>query len=207
MVNFNQELEKQGQESLSQIVSERLANVGEFFNDVMHNALDNIRSIDRRVAVGLSVGALSLGGMAGNAEAKIVVGEGIQGVNLGSTEAEVTSAIGQATNIENSGPGEPINWGYTTQPFFGDVVFSSEGQVTGMFTDSKKQRTNRNIGPGSSLESLKKAYPKIKCTSGQLGPKSEVCTINGKYLGKATETTFTYYFKNKGANEVDIDSL
>jgi hypothetical protein len=138
------------------------------------------------------------------ATAAIVVGQGIAGIKLGDSEAQVSSALGAPSLQQPPDTQGVVSWNYTKPPLMGVVGFTA-GHVTGMWTDSKQQRTSKRVGPGSSLAQVRKAYPAAKCATGPFGPKSLVCTVKSKYQGRVVETTFPFFTRSMGAREVDID--
>ena len=138
------------------------------------------------------------------AHASIVVGQGIAGVKLGDSEAQVTQILGPPSLQQPPDSQGVTSWNYTKAPLLGVVSFTN-GDATGMWTASKKQKTSKGVGPGSSLAQVRKAYPKAKCSTGPFGPKSLICTLKSKYHGHAVETTFPFFTRSMGAREVDID--
>jgi hypothetical protein len=90
------------------------------------------------------------------AQAKILLGQSIDGIKLGEREAQVTARLGAPSfKMPNS---EGASWGYP-KGLEGRIGFDHSGRVNGMWTASRHQKTNKGIGPGSSLVQLHKAYP------------------------------------------------
>ena len=81
------------------------------------------------------------------ASATIVIGQGIDGVKLGEAQAPVQQQLGTPAYKEETN-GETI-WGFPTT-FEGRISFDATQHVSGMWTISKKQKTNKGIGPGLS---------------------------------------------------------
>jgi hypothetical protein len=143
------------------------------------------------------------------AGATIVVGQGIAGVAVGDTEAQVETAIGPPGFNEHI-EGMTI-WKYP-KGFEGVITFDSQLRVKDMWTASKQQRTNKGIGLDSSPAKVRKAYPKAKCTIGagpQAGPgeQSLACVVKSRYHGHTVKTFFEWRNKNKAMEEIDIDAI
>jgi len=140
--------------------------------------------------------------LAPDTQAKIVVGQGIAGVRLGESEAQVQKALG--TPAYKTQEGKDSSWGYPKAPLEGRIGFDQYGRVNGMWTGSRHQKTSKGIGPGSSLAQLHKVYPTAKCSTGPFGPKSVICALKSKYHGRTVETSFPFFYRNAGMREVDI---
>ena len=151
------------------------------------------------VALGL---LLIVGLLASIAQAKIVIGQSVAGVKLGDSQAQVQQQLGTPAYTMPE-PKNGIQWGFPAV-FMGRVSFDATLHVRGMWTASKRQKTNKGIGPGSSLAQVRKAYPKIKCMTGPFGPKSLICVLKSKYQGRTVETAFPFFYRTAGAREVDI---
>ena len=141
---------------------------------------------------------------ASGAWASIVVGQGIAGLKLGDTEAQVAGALGAPTLQQTPNSQGEVEWNYAKLPLAGAVGFAN-GELVGMWTSSKAQKTSKGVGVGSSLSKVKQAYPGIKCSTGPFGPKSVVCTLRSTYKGRRVETVFPFFTRSMGAREVDID--
>jgi hypothetical protein len=139
---------------------------------------------------------------ASTAEAKIVVGQSIDGIKLGDTQAHVEQVLGPPAYKYEANGGS--SWGYPTT-LLGRVGLDSTHHVNAIWTASKRQKTSQGIGPGSSLAQVRKAYPKVKCSTGPFGPKSLICTLKSKYNGRAVETAFPFFTRSMGAREVDMN--
>lgn len=137
------------------------------------------------------------------ADATIIVGQGIDGVKLSESEAQVISTLGAPTYKMPGREGES-SWGYP-KTLEGRIGFDSSMHVSGMWTLSKRQKTSKGIGPGSSLAQVRKAYPKVKCSTGPFGPKSLICILKSKLSGRVVETDFPFFTRSMGAREVDIN--
>jgi hypothetical protein len=135
------------------------------------------------------------------AGAAIVVGQSIDRVRLGATEAQVLSVLGAPGY--KMGEGASTSWGYPTT-LEGRVGFAASHDVSGMWTGSKRQKTDKGIGPGSSLAKTRKVYPKVKCTVGPFGPRSAICALRTRFAGRRVETLFVFYTRTSPMREVDI---
>jgi hypothetical protein len=158
-----------------------------------------MRRVFSGVVLGLVPGVMVLA-MAASAQAKIVVGQSIDGVKLGESEAQVMTTLGAPTY--KTPEGAETSWGYP-KTLEGRVGFKA-GQVVGLWTLSKHQKTSKGVGPGSSLAQVKRAYPKAKCSAGPFGPKSLICVLKSKYQGRAVETSLPFFTRSAGVREVDI---
>jgi hypothetical protein len=141
------------------------------------------------------------------AEATIVVGQGIAGVKIGDTEAQVKQAIGQPASTLHAGA--TTTWRYP-KGLLGVVSFDHQGRVSGMWTASKQQRTSKGIGLDSSPAQVRKAYPAAKCTAGAgpgagPGEQSLACIVKSKYHGQTVETAFEWRNETVAMEEIDVD--
>lgn len=148
------------------------------------------------------IGVLAGSGLVPAASATVVIGQSIDGIKLGETQAQVQVQLGPPVYKEEV-HGESV-WGFPTT-FEGRITFDTTLQVKAMWTISKQQKTNKGIGPGSSLAKLRKAYPQVKCATGPFGPKSLFCTLKSKDNGRVVETAFPFYTRALGIREVDIN--
>jgi hypothetical protein len=154
------------------------------------------------VVLGVVPGLVVLA-MAGSAQASIVVGKSIDGVRLGDTEAQVRKALGEPSYTMPPDYRGESSWGYP-KTLEGRVGFDRQGRVNGMWTISRKQRTSKGIGPGSSLVLVRKAYPAVVCATGPFGPQSLLCTLKSRYHGRIVETSFPFFTRSAGVREVNI---
>lgn len=154
--------------------------------------------------------------------ATIVVGQGIAGVKLGDSEAQVKQVLGKPSSIcSTCNSSTPNEWWYNTgrigRNFFGPIDFDSTGHVMGMFTGSGSQMTSKGIHPelhgpklivrkrGSSLAEVRRAYPHVMCDA---PPKSQgyaMCQLTSHYLGRKVITTFTIQSTRTGVDAIEID--
>jgi len=202
-----QESELQGSLEIPVTAPTMLDRMRGAFSGLVEQIADVLPTPSRRLRAGMTAGTLALSGgalLAPAAEAKIVVGRGIAGVTIGQTEAQVTSELG-APGTEQPADSQGITtWNYSEQPLMGTVSFAG-GKVDGIVTYSMHQKTNKGVGVGSSLAKVRKAYPKIKCSTGPFGPESAVCTVKSRVGGKVVETSFPFFSRSAGAREVDVN--
>lgn len=158
------------------------------------------------VAFGAGLTLAATGAFPATAEATktdIVIGKGVDGVNIGATPASVMQEVGVPTRKLPPSQGESF-WEYPN-PLELSVIFR-HGRVFSAVTDNPVDRTNKNIGVGSSFAALKQAYP-VKCTSGTgpgRDPQSAICTLKSGHGKKATEATFVFATKAAGIEEVAV---
>jgi hypothetical protein len=168
--------------------------------------------VRRRISVIAVLGLLSSVGLmaaASAAQATIVVGQGIAGINIGETPAQVEGVLGSPTFKQPPSQGLTA-WDYHKSPLDLQVDFTNE-RITGMWTAAKQQRTNKGIGLDSSPAQVRKAYPKAKCTLGAgpgagSGEQSLACVLKSQYHGRTVETSFEWRNKKEAMEEIDIDA-
>ncbi len=136
------------------------------------------------------------------AAAKVVEDQGIAGVQLGDSMAKVQQTIGRAEDARSCGRG-CTTWGYTSG-FQGVVNFGRDRRVASMFSHDERQRTAKGIGVGSSEAAIRKAYPSARCRRGPYGGRSRICTVRGRFLGRAAETAFPIFTPSEGVKEIDV---
>lgn len=108
-----------------------------------------------RLIISILVGAMATW-TAADASARIVIGQGIAGIKLGQSGTQVRKILGKPSYVQ------PPGWGYGN-PLGGWIGFDSKQRVNDIWTTSKYQRTNKGIGPGSSIGAVRRAYPKVQC--------------------------------------------
>jgi hypothetical protein len=148
---------------------------------------------------------VSFGVMAAFAGAKIVVGRGIDRVWLNDTPSQVSLVLGKPDQA-NTYPQGTV-WYFNKHGHALVVGFNHHHRVTGVYTGNRREKTNRGVGPGSSLASVRKAYPHIKCSapgSTGLGPKAQICTLKSRFVHHRVVTSFSFQTPTKGY-EVSID--
>jgi hypothetical protein len=148
-------------------------------------------------SAGIMVGAPS-------ALASIVIGQSIAGVKLGDSEAQVTAVLGAPERKESAGSAYPgvVNLYYPTSV---GLHFSvTNGRVFGVLDFSKKQKTNKGIGMGSSRAQMKRAYPQAKCAEGPYGPKSLYCAVLARFHGRKSFTSFLFGTAKGDVTEIEL---
>lgn len=100
-----------------------------------------------------------------NADAAIVVQRSIAGVHLGDTYAEVKAALGPPRKDTKDpddirGSVRHLHYGLT------DVYMNTgpRGTVTDVTTTSRRQRTARNVGVGSSVATVRRRVAGVHCS-------------------------------------------
>lgn len=161
------------------------------------------RSI-KTVAVLCALSSVGVMVAASSALASIVIGQSVAGVKLGDTEAQMTAILGQPTSKESAGPAYPgvVNIYYPTS--VGLHFSMTNGRVNGALFFSKKQKTNKGIGMGSSRAQLKRAYPKAKCLEGPYGPQSLYCAVLARFHGRKSFTSFLFGTAKGGVVEMEL---
>ena len=149
----------------------------------------------------LTAGVLAV---APTALANIVIGQSIAGLKLGASEAQIIKILGQPTLKQSPDYQGNVEWNYAKPPLLGALGLT-HGRLNGLWTSSKRQKTSKGIGVGSSVAQVRRAYPKAKCSTGPFGPNSLICVLKLTYEGRVVETAFPFYTRSMGAREVDID--
>jgi hypothetical protein len=167
---------------------------------------DMKRLLGRMAVIGLLSSAGSMAA-APAVFAKIIVGQGIAGVNIGKTPAQVEGLLGSPTFKQPPSQGLTA-WDYHKAPLDLQVDFTGD-HVSGMWTASKQQRTDKGIGINSSPAQVRKAYPTAKCKLGAgpgagPGEQSLACVLKSKYHGHTIATAFEWRNKTKAMEEIDI---
>ncbi len=139
-----------------------------------------------------------------SALANIVIGQSIAGVKLGDSEAQVTAVLGAPERKESAGPAYPgvVNIYYPTS--VGLHFTMTKGRVSGALIFSKKQKTNKGVGMGSSRAQLKRAYPQAKCAEGPYGPQSLYCAVLAHFHGRKSFTSFLFGTAKGDVTEIEL---
>jgi hypothetical protein len=124
---------------------------------------------------------------------RIIIGNGIAGITLSESEAQVRRHLGKPRYIQ------PPGWGYGA-PLDGWVGFDYYHRVDEIWTTSKSQRTSRGVGPGASLTVLRRAYPHVQCYT-NVPRKRLVCILQSHQHGHSVETEF---FLTRKIDRIDI---
>jgi len=98
------------------------------------------------------------------ADAAIIVQKSIAGVRLGMTRAQVEAVLGRPSAVnrpshEIFGTYTELRYGLTRISLFA----GKDGEVFNLRTTSKKQRTSRNVGVGSSEKVLRQRVKGLTC--------------------------------------------
>lgn len=158
-------------------------------------------SLAATLGVVLSAGLLAF---APSAVASIVIGQSVAGVKLGASEAQVSALLGAPTSKESAGPAYPnvVNLVYPSS--VGLHFTMTNGRVSGALIFSKKQKTNKGIGMGSSRAQLKRAYPQAKCAEGPYGPQSLYCAVLARSHGRKSFTSFLFGTAKGDVTEIEL---
>lgn len=132
---------------------------------------------------------IALAAFAPSASAKIVLGKSVAGVALGDKGSEVRAVLGKPPRVVKYSGGQ--SWYYKHESPAHWVTLTSKARVVGLETDSTAQRTKRGIGPGSSLEQFKAAYPRAKCHTTTVGPR--VCSLFTKVKQRRIRSGFVFF--------------
>ncbi len=118
----------------------------------------------------------------GTASARITPGTGMAGVSMGGKMRQVRASLGKPKKVR------PPAWVYGA-PLKGQVEFDHRRRVKSIWTASRRQRTRKGIGPGSSLRSTRRAYPRLRCYSRR---KFRRCTLRRRHRHKVIATDFLF---------------
>lgn len=154
-----------------------------------------------RIAACVAACITAGGVLAAVAEAKIVVGISIASVKLGDNTAHVNAALGKPDFISAS------TWYYFPHHAkSGNALYSvffSHGHAALVLTSSTKERTDRGVGPGSSLSKVKGKYPKAGCETNPF-TRAVDCLIHTRNHGRKVTTDFGFRAANKPMGEVSV---
>ncbi|MGD9697020.1 MAG: hypothetical protein AB7V42_15320 [Thermoleophilia bacterium] len=133
---------------------------------------------------GILAVALALGASAGIAQAAIVPGKSVAGVKLGDTQARVKAVLGAPEKGSNA-----LSYRYIRSRGLG--VYFIAGKAFEITVVRGSQATASHIKVGSTLDAVKRAYPKAKCRAAVVGTNAFDCALPARFGGRATETVFT----------------
>jgi hypothetical protein len=133
------------------------------------------------------------------AQAKIVIGEGADGIALGASKASVLKSHGQPFRVL----GRDLVYGH---PCLCTVGVGSSG-VRSIDVLSKTQRTDKGVGPGSTYEEVVAAYPEARCYHPSVyGPHSRMCSLLTTDSDRKVKTTFAFFEESLPCRDVEIRS-
>jgi hypothetical protein len=132
----------------------------------------------------------------------IVPGKSIAGVKLGDSEARVENVLGKPASTTTS-HGSTL-WDYSKQ-FLKGTLYFKHSEMEGIETFSKREKTNKGIGPGSSLAATQRKYPSAKCESPSFDPDGLMCVIAGKHDGHKVKTSFLFASPKKPMGAVELE--
>ena len=123
---------------------------------------------------------------ASSTQAAIVVGRSVGEFRLGYTKAKVRRIYGKPTSADTFPQVGETVWRYTERLV---VIGFKHGRLKGISVYSKRQRTSKGIGPGSSYGATKTAYPRAKCEEGTFGPQARLAPCTGPSGATKSEPT------------------
>jgi hypothetical protein len=101
------------------------------------------------------------------AGAEIVPGESIAGIEVGMKQAQVEEILGEPDETNRA---RNEIFGAYTELVYGKTtigLFNSNRRVFNVTTRSRSERTDRNIGIGSTRRAVRRRVPKVKCENVQ----------------------------------------
>ena len=164
----------------------------------------------RRIVITASATAMFVAmALASSADAKIVIGQSVDGITFGQTQAQVQKLLGKPSRCDPSCGPKAQDWAYYAG-FNGDITFAGTGRVQGSWTGSSSQKTSKGIHPGgphtkgSSLADIKRAYPTAKCKQMPNSGGFAYCDIYTRYHGRKVDTDFLIKAASYGVAEIAI---
>jgi hypothetical protein len=128
--------------------------------------------IPRSLAIALALALVS----PAVAAARIVVNRGVGRARIGMTASQVRAVLGRPDDVERSGSTSALV--YRSRKL---VVTLSAGRVQIVSTRSRRERTSRGVGPGSTLRALRAGVGGTRC-----GAKAGVdfCKVGSSRSGR-----------------------
>lgn len=149
-----------------------------------------------------------LGAPAGKPPVKLLPGRGVAKVSLGQTQAQVLRALGQPSVRRfliapcaglapgcDATAGRGGRWSYRQLV----VVFAPDRRVSGLIY-SGPRLSAKGIGMGSSVSSVRAAYPHASCAG---RGKQRYCTLQGTLTGRTVKTVFRLVRTRAGRYDCD----
>lgn len=144
----------------------------------------------------------------GKPPVKLLPERGVAKVSLGQTEAQVLGALGEPSVRRflvapcaglapgcDATAGRGGRWSYRKLV----VVFGPDGRVSGLIYSGSRVSA-KGVGVGSSLGSVRAAYPRASCTG---RGKQRYCTLQGALAGRTAKTVFRLVRTRAGRYDCD----
>lgn len=125
-----------------------------------------------RLAGAMTVAALMLGAIASPASARVTF-SGIDGVNLGMSEADVTGALGTPSKSRPGRQASTKTLVYRRRKLE-VVVHSGRDRVVSIITRSRAERTSAGLGIGTSTGFLRSRLRDEKCSTAR---DTMICSV------------------------------
>ena len=159
----------------------------------------------RRIGVACMACVVVIAFFATAAAAKIFVGQGMAGVKLGDTPTRTRSVLGKPTQVLNRVKGEAEFYYYDNGKIASaayTMIQFINNRAVAVTTTSPKQKTDKGVGPGSSLSKVKRTYPAAACKTFPFGAVQ--CDLHTRRHGRKVTTGFMFLSPKQGLHEVEI---
>lgn len=143
----------------------------------------------------LLLAALSLAVAAPSANATIVIGQSVAGVQLSATRAQVNRKLGPP--VSHIGPE------LLYPESVGLRVRFKHGRVVKILSYLQRQQTSGGITIGSRRAQLARFYPHAKCQEGH-SPAYLYCVVAAHLHGRASYTGFLFEAADAGVVEIEL---
>lgn len=139
------------------------------------------------------------------AQADLVVQKSLAGVKLGMTRAQVEKVLGEPSAVsrptnEIFGRYTELRYGLTRVSLFD----GEDGTVFSVTTTSKKQRTSRGVGVGSTEKVLRQKVKGVRCET--YAGRFRICTVGTASPGR-TVTDFRIGLKSKKVARITLGTI